>query len=51
MEMTEIFDKLKTLQVILGRKYELESKIQEAPKQLGSQDELLARLKKLISYM
>lgn len=46
MEMTEIFDKLKTLQVILGRKYELESKIQEAPKQLGSQDELLARLKK-----
>ncbi|UKI52633.1 MAG: C4-type zinc ribbon domain-containing protein [Treponema sp.] len=32
--------------MILGRKYELESKIDEAPKQLGSQDELLARMKK-----
>lgn len=46
MVTTEIFDRLKSLQVILGRKYELESKIDEAPKQLGSQDELLARMKK-----
>lgn len=46
MVTTEIFDRLKSLQVILGRKYELESKIQEAPKQLSSQDELLARMKK-----
>lgn len=46
MVTTEIFDRLKSLQVILGRKYELESKIDEAPKQLGSQDEFLARMKK-----
>ncbi len=46
MVTTEIFDRLKSLQVILGRKYELESKIDEAPKQLSSQDELLARMKK-----
>lgn len=46
MVTTEIFDRLKSLQVILGRKYELESKIEEAPKQLNSQDELLARMKK-----
>ena len=46
METIEIFDRLKSLQVILGRKYELESKIEEAPKQLSSQDELLARMKK-----
>lgn len=46
MVTTEIFDRLKSLQVILGRKYELESKIDEAPKQLTSQDELLARIKK-----
>lgn len=42
----EVFEKLKSLQVILGRKYELEAKIEEAPKQLSSQDELLAKLKK-----
>ena len=46
MVTTEIFDRLKSLQVILGRKYELETKIDEAPKQLSSQDELLARMKK-----
>lgn len=46
MVTTEIFDRLKSLQVILGRKYELEAKIDEAPKQLNSQDELLARMKK-----
>ncbi len=46
MVTTEIFDRLKSLQVILGRKYELESKMTEAPKQLGSQDELLSRMRK-----
>lgn len=46
MVTTEIFDRLKSLQVILGRKYELETKIEESPKQLSSQDELLARMKK-----
>lgn len=46
MVTTEIFEKLKSLQVILGRKYELENKIDEAPRQLGSQDELLSTLKK-----
>ena len=46
METTDIFEKLKSLQVILARKYELEAKIDEAPKQLGTQDEFLAKLKK-----
>lgn len=46
MVTTEIFEKLKSLQVILGRKYELEAKIEDAPKQLNSQDELLKKLKK-----
>lgn len=46
MVTTEVFEKLKSLQVILGRKYELEAQIDEAPKQLVSQDELLAKLKK-----
>lgn len=44
--MTEVFDKLKSLQDILVKKYDLEKKIDEAPKQLGSQDELLERMKK-----
>ncbi|MCK9169197.1 MAG: C4-type zinc ribbon domain-containing protein [Treponema sp.] len=46
MVMTEVFDKLKNLQSILVKKYDLEKKIDEAPKQLGSQDELLDRMKK-----
>ena len=46
METTDIFEKLKSLQVILARKYELEANIDEAPKQLGTQDEFLAKLKK-----
>ena len=46
MVMTEIFNKLKSLQVILGRKYELENKINEAPKQLDSQGVLLDRMRK-----
>lgn len=44
--MTEIFNKLKSLQLILGRKYELENKINEAPKQLDSQGILLDRMRK-----
>ena len=46
MEMTEVFDKLKSLQDVLVEKYDLQKKIESSPKQLDSQDELLARLKK-----
>ncbi|MDE6705008.1 MAG: nucleic acid-binding protein [Treponemataceae bacterium] len=46
MVMTEVFERLKELQGVLAEKYMLEEKIEEAPKQLTSQDELLARLKK-----
>lgn len=46
MVTTEIFEKLKELQSILARKYELEKSIEDAPKQLGSQDEFLSKLKK-----
>lgn len=46
METNKIFEKLKELQEILVQKYELEAKVQEAPKQLSSQEELLSRLKK-----
>ena len=46
MEMNEVFDKLKSLQDVLVEKYDLEKKIKSSPKQLDSQDELLARLKK-----
>lgn len=46
MVTKEVFDKLKDLQEILANKYELEAKIEESPKQLDAQDELLARLKK-----
>lgn len=44
--MTEIFDKLKKLQDILAEKYAIEREIEESPKKLSAQDELLARLKK-----
>lgn len=46
MVTTEVFDKLKDLQEILAKKYELEAKIKDSPEQLTAQDELLARLKK-----
>lgn len=46
MVMTEVFEKLKELQGVLAEKYMLEGKIEEAPQQLTTQDELLARLKK-----
>ncbi|MGI5172049.1 nucleic acid-binding protein [Treponema sp. OMZ 840] len=44
--MTEIFEKLRNLQDILAEKYAIQHEIEEAPKKLFSQDELLARLKK-----
>ena len=46
MATQDIFEKLKKLQTILVKKYELEQKIEEAPKQLSSQEELLSRMKK-----
>ena len=46
MATQDIFEKLKKLQKILVKKYDLEKKKEEAPKQLGSQEELLARMKK-----
>lgn len=46
MQMTDMFNKLKDLQVILGKKYELEKKINEAPEQLDTQDDLLSRMRK-----
>ncbi len=44
--MTEIFEKLKKLQEILVEKYSIEHEIEDSPKKLSVQDELLARLKK-----
>ncbi len=46
MATQDIFEKLKKLQTILVKKYELEQKIEESPKQLSSQEELLSRMKK-----
>jgi predicted nucleic acid-binding Zn-ribbon protein len=46
MAMSDVFDKLRTLQDILSRKIVLEQNIQEIPKLLITQEELLARLKK-----
>ena len=46
MVMTEVFDKLKSLQSVLAEKYTLEVKINDSPKELDQQEELLARLKK-----
>jgi len=46
MGTADIFEKLKDLQDILVNKYELEAKIEDAPKHLGIQEELLAKLKK-----
>lgn len=46
MVMTEVLDKLKALQDILAQKNEVEAKIQDAPKLLTTQEELLSRLKK-----
>ncbi|MCR4713269.1 MAG: nucleic acid-binding protein [Treponemataceae bacterium] len=46
MEMTEVFDRLKSLQDVLSEKYSLEKKIDESPKKLSVQEELLAKLKR-----
>ncbi len=46
MVMTEVFEKLTELQGVLAEKYSLEAKIEDSPKQLSSQDELLVRLRK-----
>jgi predicted nucleic acid-binding Zn-ribbon protein len=46
MAMDDVFDKLRTLQDILSQKISLEQDIQEIPKLLVTQEELLARLKK-----
>lgn len=46
LEMNEVLENLKKLQDILAQKYALKRKIEEAPKQLSSQEELLSRLKK-----
>lgn len=45
MDMTKVFDQLKALQGILAEKYEIESKIENAPKDLSLQDDLLVRMK------
>jgi predicted nucleic acid-binding Zn-ribbon protein len=46
MAMDEVFEKLRKLQDILSRKISLEQSIQEIPKILITQEELLSRLKK-----
>jgi predicted nucleic acid-binding Zn-ribbon protein len=46
MAMEDVFDKLRTLQDILSEKIGLEQDIQEIPKLLSTQEELLSRLKK-----
>jgi uncharacterized protein len=45
MVTTDVFENLKTLQDILVKKYDLEKKVDESPKQLDSQNELLKRYK------
>lgn len=42
----EIFEKLRALQDILSRKYEIENEIKEIPRSLSAKTELLKRLKK-----
>ena len=44
--MKEVFDNLKKLQDVLAEKYALQNEIEEAPKRLTAQKELLERLKK-----
>ncbi|MDR0601329.1 MAG: C4-type zinc ribbon domain-containing protein [Treponema sp.] len=46
MAMDEVFVKLRTLQDILSGKFRLEQEIEEIPKDLLTQEELLTRLKK-----
>ncbi|MGP1586871.1 MAG: zinc ribbon domain-containing protein [Treponemataceae bacterium] len=44
--MNEVFDKLRNLQEILSQEYELQSEMDEAPKELSSQEAFLESLKK-----
>lgn len=44
--MQEVFEKLRALQVILSKKYEVQDEIREIPKTLGTKMELLNRGKK-----
>ena len=46
MQMIDVRDKLQSLQDVLSEKYSIEKKVEEAPRQLSSQEELLARLRK-----
>ena len=46
MATADTFEELKKLQEILVEKYQLDAKVEEAPKQLSAQEELLARMKK-----
>ena len=46
MEMSTVFDKLKSLQDILSAKYEIEALINEAPKTLSNQEEAVNQRKK-----
>jgi predicted nucleic acid-binding Zn-ribbon protein len=46
MAMEDIFEKLRSLQEILSQKIRFEQEVVEMPKVLGTQEELLARLKK-----
>ena len=44
-----VYDKLRALQDVLSRKFEVEREIQEIPKSLATKTELLARLRKSLS--
>ena len=46
MVTTEVFENLKELQKILVQKYEIEGKKNDAPKQLGNQEDLLTKTQK-----
>lgn len=45
MQMSEVLDKLKSLQDVLAEKYEIESKVEELPKSLDGSTESLERFK------
>jgi predicted nucleic acid-binding Zn-ribbon protein len=46
MEIAEVYEKLETLQDILSEKIKMERDIQERPRDLNKQEEVLARYKK-----
>lgn len=46
MQMIDVREKLQLLQDVLSEKYSIEKKVEESPRQLSSQEELLTRLKK-----